>query len=376
MSRYRQGGVSIFIVIIAGLLVSVVTIGFIRLINRDYQDAARQDLSQSAYDSAQVGVEDAKRALLAWQNACSSGPMSDCEQMTQGLNLSQSEQPCNLLATSFNMGDPNSSETLVESSSGDSQMDQAYTCVKIDLSTDSFLGRLSSGESKIIPLKATDSFNKVRLSWFNQNNSDSDLIDLPDKTNLMLNMLPPDSTWPANRPSILRAQFVSAETSTNKTIFAYPAIDGDINSSLGSTIISLGGDTQTFTTSSLSPVRCDSSLSSGGRMGYACSVVIDLLQDMPARSSSVMNIAFQYGSITDYRVELLNNLNNIVTFDGVQPSIDSTGRANDLFRRVESRVEIGQADLPAPINSVYTSGVFCKAMTIRDTTRASSVDCR
>lgn len=89
-----------------------------------------------------------------------------------------------------------------------------------------------------------------------------------------------------------------------------------------------------------------------------------------------MNIAFQYGSITDYRVELLNNLNNIVTFDGVQPSIDSTGRANDLFRRVESRVEIGQADLPAPINSVYTSGVFCKAMTIRDTTRASSVDCR
>ena len=69
-----------------------------------------------------------------------------------------------------------------------------------------------------------------------------------------------------------------------------------------------------------------------------------------------------YGA-THVRVELLSG-GNVVDFNGVQPSIDSTGRAGDLFRRVEARVELGDNGLGGaayPQAAVDLNSDFCKA---------------
>ena len=58
--EFKKGGVSIFIVIMVSILVSIMSASFLRIMLRDQEQASKLDLSQSAYDSAQAGVEDAK----------------------------------------------------------------------------------------------------------------------------------------------------------------------------------------------------------------------------------------------------------------------------------------------------------------------------
>ena len=56
----QTGVVSIFAVIFSALIMSILTVSFIRLMVVDQKQASDNDLSQSAYDAALAGVEDAK----------------------------------------------------------------------------------------------------------------------------------------------------------------------------------------------------------------------------------------------------------------------------------------------------------------------------
>ncbi len=63
VSKRQRGAVSIFAVVFSALLLTILTVGFIRLMVSAQQRAINNDLSQSAYDAALAGVEDAKRAV-------------------------------------------------------------------------------------------------------------------------------------------------------------------------------------------------------------------------------------------------------------------------------------------------------------------------
>jgi Tfp pilus assembly protein PilX len=63
-SDQQSGFVAILTVIFFTLLMSVISVGFLRLMVQEQQQALQDDLSKSAYQSAQAGTEDAKRAML------------------------------------------------------------------------------------------------------------------------------------------------------------------------------------------------------------------------------------------------------------------------------------------------------------------------
>lgn len=88
VTQPERGAVSIFIVIFAALLMTIVTIGFVRIMVNDQSQATNSDLSQSAYDSALAGVEDAKRALLQYQTICATGTVAECNAATAGVSSS------------------------------------------------------------------------------------------------------------------------------------------------------------------------------------------------------------------------------------------------------------------------------------------------
>lgn len=361
-SDNQRGAVSLFVVVFAAMLITVVVVGFVRLMVHDEQQASTLDLSQSAYDSAQAGVEDGKRALVRYENICESGDSAAC---TAALAKLTSDE-CNVSLDGI--VNPVGGEVKVQQSVGDSALDQAYTCVKIDLQTDDYLGSLQANSSVVVPLDSGDAtFNTIVVEWYSSQDlqSTSDLsVNLP-MASASSYPLVNQSAWPANRPSIMRAQLMQFGSGFRLTDFDDTNSSGESNantlflgpSSVGTTSKSFSGnDTRLTPTGSVQAIRCINDLSAGG---YACRTTLTLPTPVTGGDrTAFLRLTSMYNA-AHYRVTLQRG-GTPVKFDGVQPAIDSTGRANDLFRRVVSRVEMRDTAFPYPEAAVDVTGNFCK----------------
>jgi Tfp pilus assembly protein PilX len=407
-SNKQSGAVSLFVVIFATLLITVVTVSFLRLMVSDQNRASNSDLSQSAYDSAQAGVEDAKRALLRYQKICTEQGEAVCEALGDQINAAD----CNDALRIGDVIDSDSGEVLIQqtSSSGAASFDQAYTCVTIGLQTDDYLGSLSANESKLVPLigvapDGSTTFNRVTIEWFSADDigsasSGSYAISLTGDTNPR--PLLSQASWPINRPSVLRAQLMqfgsgfdlktfdttdpdelssfdtttaSGESNAN-TLFLYPSSGGStsVESFTGRNLrkTTPSGNTPAATGDS-SPlgINCRTSLTTGG---YACSATLQLPNPVGGGARTAFLRVTPFYNATHFRVTLANG-STAMKFNGVQPEVDSTGRANDLFRRVSSRVDLIDTSFAYPDAAVDVTGGFCKDFAVTDTQYIASNTC-
>jgi Tfp pilus assembly protein PilX len=398
ISNKQSGAVSLFVVIFATLLITVVTVSFVRLMVSDQNRASNSDLSQSAYDSAQAGVEDAKRALLRYQKICNEQGESACDALGDQINAAD----CNDALRIGDVINSDSGEVLIQqtSSSGDASLDQAYTCVTIGLQTDDYLGSLSVNESKLVPLigvaaDGSTTFNRVTIEWFSADDigtagSGSYAVSLTGDANPR--PLLTQASWPINRPSLLRTQLMqfssngftlgsfdtttaSGESNAN-SLFLYPSSGGS-TSVESFTARNLRKTTPTGTTppatgdSSPLGIRCRTSLSTGG---YACRATLRLPNPVGGGSRTAFLRVTPFYNATHFRVTLANG-STPMKFNGVQPEVDSTGRANDLFRRVSSRVDLIDTSFAYPDAAVDVTGNFCKDFAVTDTQYLSSNTC-
>lgn len=383
----QRGAVSLFVVIFAALLITVVTVSFIRIMIQNQQRANAVDLSQSAYDSAQVGVEDAKRALMRYQSICSSG--GDCVAAKAKINSSECNEAIKTLSDIENLSGTDV-EIPVQNGTNPNKLDQAYTCVKLNMSPDDYLGELTQDSSKMIPLVGESPFDTIKVQWFTSKDFSKDLegaeskADIPEFASGVPLLI--QNSWTSaaqpNRPSILRAQLIQFNSSgfsvderpglgtppTNNTLFLYPSTKIDTPKSFSSNIRKTFDPLDTPT-----QVNCND-LSIGGV--YACSANMEMPHNSNAHVQ-YLNLKSFYKKTTNYRITLFKTNGDTVKFDGVQPSIDSTGRANDMFRRVQARVELG-VDFTYPKAAVDINGNFCKdfIVTDRPDDYSSNSDCR
>lgn len=402
MQHKERGAVSIFSVIFAALLITVVTVSFIRIMLNDQNQATNNDLSQSAFDSAQAGVEDAKRALLRYVSVCNTSTPAECEDLADQLSTDE----CNAAVRIGDVVDPNSvapieggtgnqtGEVRIQQSqsTNDDILDQAYTCVTIALETPDYLGTISAGQSKIVPLKGitpdgtSTVFDRVTVEWFSRD----DLGSQSSTGQVSLSPQPAprpllaQASWPQNRPSVLRTQLmqigdsfrisdfdvtVAGESNTN-TVFLWPT-SGVAAASADFTTVdprknNASADTPIDSSaSSPTAVRCEATISGGG---YACRMTLVL--PAPFGGSVDDRTAFlrltPFYNATHFRVTLQNGSADL-NFDGVQPEIDSTGRANDLFRRVASRIDLIDTNFTYPDAALDVEGDLCKNFSVTNT---------
>lgn len=367
----QSGAVSLFIVIFSALLITVITLSFTSLMIKDQQQATEADLSQSAYDSALAGVEDAKRAIIKYETICKTKTADECNTAKATLLSSDCNVSVDMLDNINLNGDK---EVDIKTGSADS-LNQAYTCVKVILDTPDYLGTLPVDSYEMVPLSGEANFDKIKIEWFSANDLGSDTNDyevsLLDHVTAQPLFL--QKEWPANRPPILQAQVVQYSEngfnlanldtdyepgyqSNNNTVFLYP-------------VSVLGLTASNFTEyrlekKGIDPVSCSKSLISGG---YACSMTLTLATPVGGgnRKEAYLYIGALYNS-TDFKVSMLDSTNKVVKFKAVQPEVDSNGRANDLFRRVKARVRLNDASFPYPTSALAVKGDLCKNFIVTD----------
>jgi Tfp pilus assembly protein PilX len=369
----QKGAVSLFIVIFATLLIAIVTVSFVRIAVRDQQQATTADLSQSAYDSAQAGVEDAKRALLRYQAICPIDTLAGCAAERALLTSNTCNDSVRRVVGAV------TDEVVVKQNSGDTKLDQAYTCVKVALDTTDFTGTLQADGSKLIPLTGTSAFDTVTLEWYSATDlqSSSDFsVDLQPASSLSQPLFA-KNLWTAKRPSVMRAQLMqvgstftltdfndtnASSQSNANTLFLYPTGTGSNPTTIDS--LAFGArDTRKSGTGAPQKVTCSSDLSGGG---YACRVQLTLPTPINGGNrTAFLRLSALYNQ-TNYRISL-SQASTTVRFRAVQPQIDVTGRANDLFRRLQTRVESND-NFPYPDATVDITGSLCKDFSVTDTT--------
>lgn len=399
--NFKKGGVSIFIVIVVGVLVSIMSASFLRLMFRDQEQASKLDLSQSAYDSAQAGVEDAKRFLRIFRSACGSSGTGDFEGVHHNCNAMRDaiqSDSCYVLATA-GIGNANG-ETIIQTNSAggvsrDVNLNQAYTCVKIKMNTADFLGRTNDGTPSVINLRGTEAFNRVRIRWHSRENmTNGNSISLDSLSNPSSRPNINTRNWRSqNRPAILKAQFYgyvpgSGGSSSNmdtpypddgngaSEMLFYPT---DRTSALSSNKSRMPTVRRNYLSSDATTdytfTKCSETMDVNSNT-YACETTVDIGRNV--RPSDVLYLRLTpLMNDSNFKVELLNG-DRVVDFAGIQPKVDSTGRANTQLRRVESRIGFNDTNFPVPLFSAQTeneSEPLCKDFSVTRLSN-SNVDCR
>ncbi len=382
---FEQGVVSLFTVLFTTLLLTVITVSFLRIMVQEQQQAQNQDLSQSAYDSAVSGVEDAKRVLrLCYQQG-------DTSQACKAIN----DKRCDTISSAGVVAGSAGQETIIRGESGDTRMNQAYTCVKINRDTYDYLYDIENpGQSVIVPLRATNKFNKIVIEWMHRSSAggkhsggSSSTLESPinpdDKKSL-----PPESSWNEAAPAVLRVLSVlppDANKVTNaqlnsrvaSTTFLRPWVPETEPLTFGRNIdMSLINRTANGGTgqSSVQEVDCSKDAYEN-KMIYACKAILSIpdTESVPAYSQvAFMRLTALYNA-TSFKVTLFDG-DNPVKFDGVQPEVDSTGRAGVLLRRIVSKVSgefTPPYDVEATLNTTFD---LCKDFYLTDSASDANSD--
>lgn len=375
INRSRQdGAVSLFSVIFSALLLTILTVGFMKIMVTDQEQAMNNDLSQSAYDSAMAGVEDAKRAVRRCQAA---GPSSAA---CRELNDATKNKDCQVVSRVLN-GAPAPGETIVRSrtgASGGQRFNQAYTCVNISMDTDDYLYTAKEGVAEMIPLNAGGDVSRISIEWFMQADAGEGVpatVPCHSRPNPAGcdDRMPRKSAWGNATPPIVRAQLITPGDSFNltdldkkeasQTVFIRPK-SIITTGSPASQIISVGNNPRAVDSDQFNNDQTSIACYSFAIRSYSCRAILNLTKPITASASKNaflrLNTIYNGASV---RVQMLSSSSRVVKFVGVQPTVDSNGRASNLFRRVEARLKVG-SDFQYPSYAVDSNENLCKDFSV------------
>lgn len=355
-TRRQEGFVSILTVLFFMTLVSVITVSFTRFMIQERRQELEDEMTKSAYTAALAGIEDAKQAMAY----CASSAVSDADKPACRAALYKDECPGFNSAPSASpyftaAGIPKSTNGRT-SITGENvtTAPQGYSCVIVTKDTTSLEGQASplTSSGTMFELRTTSAYRTIRVYW-----QEKGLLGLPG----VLSLNPRLADWGAlneSWPAVLRVGIISVPTTTPFTIgnitqqtsFVYPTNVG--------TAASLNPAAMPARTAT----RCDLATNTSD---YRC--YVDLVFSSPQTGSKYILLHSLYRT-TDYQIVAYDTTtptasSALLSFDGVQPSIDSTGYTSGVSRRVMARVHPGGLSLNTG-TAVDTGFALCKNFSV------------
>lgn len=388
MKKTKKGAASLYVVVFATILFGVITVSFARIILSEASQSSNDDLSRSAYDAALAGVEDAK-VMVNKYYACLANPSGhDCEAEYNVFSTTQTDCKDNngYFPLADKMHKVTDGEVLIQetqiNSNSETAADQAYTCVLVTDVVPDYRGTLTNEtRTKVIPINingtSTDNgvdlakVKNIEFSWFSELNQGQEnaefkqskngpiLNDVNGKTvppTMSLRLIKSGSTINLddmhdknNKGSVVDSSFLllPSETGENTTANMPLEISSD-------KVIAAGNADNNGASSINNPfqIKCYQS------QEFACVARLNVQGLGLDNTSNVILVAsLPYGdAFTDFAVKLLDENNDVVKLRGVQISVDSTGRTNQLVRRVETRLDPADMFFPYPQYALELSG--------------------
>lgn len=421
LKKFKRGAASFYIVAFSTLILVVIATGFATVILSEVSRTANDDLSQSAYDSALAGIEDAKVAYSNYRRCKESGataraPQTASSTITCGEiiwwveNDTNETNRCAMVGHILGKIKKNEQGEVViggvQRSSGtkETTTNQAYTCAIINTTTKDY--RTTLGDTKKVQtLRAamgtgpTNAAKKIKIGWYSVAKFSTDVTLGNYAVFSGGKVIFPKLNSNITAPPIVEVQITQTaqnfrledfdrmenNRTDRATLYLVPTYNVTYSRSSGDNFIGIyNGSANVISAANVAKTN-DHSVMNKAFLPYCnpsdktrefyCNVEIELPDVIPdrvngsvARSNSTFTISvslpYQRPN-TDFSIELCDNsgcnspvLNNalqnttsndsnVKKISNVQIALDSTGRANDLYRRVESRLETADTSFGA-----------------------------
>ena len=402
---FKRGAASFYIVALSTLILVIVATSFAMVVISEVSRTSNDDLSQSAYDSAMAGVEDAKVAFSNYRRCVNSGAAA-AQPVGGGTTPSCSDivwwvQHPNCSMVGHILGKiPKDQDGEVEvggviktGADGETTTNQAYTCVMLNTSLNDYRATLSS-TNKTQTMKASvengsvSDVRKIRLSWYSVrsdirlkfSNFGGGRVNFPTFSSSVI-ATPPTVEFQMvqTAQNFTLGQFDQVNgTQTNRgTLYLVPTGEcGSAENRNGSNYIGVANGNCAH------PEEITNSINAGqvaktndhhvmnkafavycnpaSTAEFYCSVDIELPDPIGGRPRNndtfMISVSLPYQMPdTDFAIEMIcdagtscgtatlagggTSTDKIAKITNTQIAIDSTGRANDLYRRVETRLE-------------------------------------
>jgi len=427
--KTKKGAASFYIVAFSTLILVVIAASFATLVINEITRTSNDDLSQSAYDSALAGVEDAKVAFMNYQRCIESGVTTGTKPTGTGTPTCAEivywvQHPdCYMVGHILGrIGKTENKEVAIgEVISSDGRatnnLNQAYTCAIIDADLSDYRANITTSNSdKVVKVELQDGIHAkdieaVKFSWYsNRDGVDYSYSHFDYGSNGGKVVFRPINMSGISTPPAMAIQLIqtgqsftleqfeaSAGNTTNRgTLYLIPfgdtaakpnarslvsknedanttyvyAQDNKIDAKWFALANDKNSDNRPFL------VYCNGNSSTE----YACTVTINLPQPVggTARNDDtfMFTVSLPYGQPdTDFSMEFIckngvsacGNSTSIgepgssetkksASLSNVQVRVDSTGRANDLFRRVETRLETTDTAFAYPFYAIQLLG--------------------
>ncbi len=314
----EQGFIAIVVAALIMVILSLITIGFTRMMQREQQQALDRQLTRQALYAAESGINDVYEGLRQ-------GTLTEIEK------------------TDCDVGDLPNDGVISDSTN------IAYTCALYDKTPAQLAYSISTSDSKISPLitESGRNFSTITIQW-GQEKGLNNVATLPDCGSAGIFPRSRAGNVPLLKVDFTNTSTLSRDSLINSTDYLYVS---PCKGAGTTTYRYVGGAKGTVV-----GVSCNASAT------LPCSLTINGL----ASNRYVARIHSVYDSsqvVIDGSEQLGGGATGPVEFAQSQTSIDVTARATDVVRRLRVSIPLGQPDNPP--ESVFQSfdGV-CKLLSI------------